>query len=490
MKTLIFFIILNTYNFINPIEYKNTLDNKILEEINNQIDSMSMEEKVGQLFNIAIVGKKLSSDYKKLIKKYSISGITLFNYNMNSKSQVKKFIKELQANSKIPLFISVDQEGGRITRYKYGNFHPPSPFLLGKIDDIETSKKVAQYICDDLLEVGINLNLSPLGDILSNNKNHAIYDRAFSNDVKIVSKHVRAYLDTFHSNNIIATLKHFPGQGDFSKDTHKTLPISRVDFKTMNNRELIPFKMSIKNKLYAIMTSHSIFSSLDYKYPATLSKKILNDLLRDKLNYKYLVFSDGLEMQAVLKTFGLKKAVIFSLNAGVDVLTLNWNYENVKRAINYVLEAIKNKKINMKIIDEKLRRILYVKKLFLYKKNPIVKCDDRCIKGKNKFLKKLYLKSMEYVNLKKDELKNKKIYTNIYNLKHDKIKYIKKIASNIKNSVIITNKYNRVPRKIRKNNIIILLAPNIGLNLKNKLLIFHENNKLTRNIIKNILNSF
>ncbi len=456
-------------------------------QIKNIISKMTIQEKIGQLFNIAIVGKNLKPEYKKFIEKYQIGGITLFNYNIKSKKQLRAFTKELQNISKIPMFISVDQEGGRITRYKKGNFLPPSPYLMGKLNDEEIVKKVGEYTAKDLLSVGINLNIAPVADILSTYKNKAIFDRSFGENTKKVAKLVSIYIKSLQKNGVIAVIKHFPGQGSIKQDTHKTLPYSKIKTKLLFKRDLLPFKTAIDNHLVnVVMSSHVIFANIDYKYPATLSKKVLNGILRKKLNYKGIIFTDGLEMMAILKTYGLEKATLLALQGEVDVVTINWDLKNVKRAVEFIEKAVKKKKITEKLIDEKLFRILKVKMRFLYNKNHN---KDKVIPHPtkstiDKFLMFVYKKGIRYQNIEKKDLKNKIIYSNIKSFKkNNKISYLKYIPKNIKNAIIIISKLSSISHTLYKNNIIIFLGADIAIKKSFKGIILNENNKYTRMLI-------
>ena len=466
---------------------------------------MTIQEKIGQLFNIAIVGKKLKPEYKKFIEKYQIGGITLFNYNIKNKKQLKSFIDELQNISKIPMFISVDQEGGRITRYKKGNFLPPSPYLIGKLNDKEIVKKVGEYTAKDLLSVGINLNIAPVADILSTYKNKAIFDRSFGENAEKVSEMVSAYIESLQDNGVIAVIKHFPGQGSIKQDTHKTLPYSKIKTELLFKRDLLPFKTAInKNLVNIVMSSHVIFANIDYKYPATLSKKLLNGILRKKLNYNGIVFTDGLEMMAILKTYGLEKATLLALQGEVDVVTINWDLKNVKRAVKFIEESVKNKKISEELINQKLFRILKVKKKFLYNKKSIKELNKKEI---DEFLMSVYRKGARYQNIseftkefayenvKCDEslplkerkcgLIKRKIYSNMKIFKKNKkINYLKHIPENISQSVIIISKSGSISRNLYKNNIIVYLGADIGIKKRKyfKGLILNENNKYTRKI--------
>jgi beta-N-acetylhexosaminidase len=465
----------------------NTNNLKEDNSIKKIISQMTIQEKIGQLFNIAIVGKKLKPEYKRFIEKYQIGGITLFNYNIKNKKQLKNFIKELQSISKIPMFISVDQEGGRITRYKKGNFLPPSPYLMGKLNDKEIVKKVGEYTAKDLLSVGINLNIAPVADILSTYKNKAIFDRSFGENTNKVSELVSTYMESLQKNGVIAVIKHFAGQGSIKQDTHKTLPYSKIKNDLLFKRDLLPFKSAIdKNLVNVVMSSHVIFANIDHKYPATLSKKVLGDILRTQLNYDGIIFTDGLEMMAILKTYGLEKATLLALKGEVDVVTINWDLKNVKRAVHYIEKAIKEKKISENLIDKKLYRILKVKKKFLYNKKNIKSLDKKNI---DKFLISTYKKGLRFQNIKKIDLKNKVIYSNMKSFKKNKnINYFKNIPQNISNSIIIISKLSSINHKLYKKNVIIYLGADIAIRRKKyfKGIILNENNKYTRNLAVNL----
>ncbi len=472
MKIVLFLITISVLGF-----QKNDSIDKIIE-------SMSIEERVGQLFNIAIKGKTLLPEYEQFFKKYSIGGVTLFGYNMKNYKQVKLFIEEIQKSVKIPMFISVDQEGGRITRFKFGNFLPPSPYLLGVLDSDEITKTVAEYVARDLHVVGINLNLAPVADILSNQKNHAIFDRSFGSNPSIVSKHVSIFIKEMQNNGVVATAKHFPGQGDFSQDTHETLPISKTTEKTMLKREWLPFKSAIKEDVGVIMTSHAIFGALDPKYPSTLSEKILKELLREKLKFNNLIFTDGLEMKAILDTFGLEKATILAFNSGVDIVTINWDLENIQKAIDATLKAIESGEIKIEDINKKVKRVLTIKQkyLLLNKKSQIVTKKEG-----DSIRRKIYTDAIMFRNLTENDIKSCDIITNISSLKK-KYSYEKTISKDTKNRVLILQSLKGITKETISNNIIFFLAPKILLDLypEAKGIIFHNKNE----IIDEILDDF
>jgi len=480
------FIIIILIFIITPAIFSEEINkstNEIDIKIKNIISKMTMEEKIGQLFNIAIVGKKLKPEYRKFIEKYQIGGVTLFNYNIKSKTQLKSFIKELQSVSKIPMFISVDQEGGRITRYKKGNFLPPSPYLMGKLNDEDIVKKVGEYTAKDLLFVGINLNIAPVADILSTYKNKAIFDRSFGENSKKVSKLVSLYIKSLQDNGVIAVIKHFPGQGSIKQDTHKTLPYSKIKTELLFKRDLLPFKEAIdKNLVNIVMSSHVIFANIDHKYPATLSKKLLNGILRKKLNYNGIIFTDGLEMMAILKTYGLEKATLLALQGEVDVVTINWDLKNVKRAIYFIEKSLKEKKITEELINQKLFRILKVKEKYLYNKKEEKELNKKEV---DKFLMSVYKKGARYQNIEIKDFSNKDIYSNMKAFKKNKkINYLKSMPKHISNSIIIISKLGSISRSLYKNNIIIYLGADIDMKRRKyfKGIILNENNKYTRKL--------
>ena len=241
---------------------------------------MTLEEKIGQLLVCGFDGLKPSDEIKGLIKDYNIGGVILFSRNIKDPAQTARLCNSLQEISKTPLFICVDQEGGKVSRL-------PKPFTqfagnaaIGKSNSVKLAYAFGEITAKELKAVGINANFAPVLDVNTNPDNPIINERAFSNNPNSVSRFGLAVIAGLQDNGVIACCKHFPGHGDTSLDSHYQMPVVEHSIERLNEIELLPFKHAAENDVAAIMTAHVLYKGLDEKYPATLSKKIIHDLLR------------------------------------------------------------------------------------------------------------------------------------------------------------------------------------------------------------------
>ncbi len=303
--------------------------------------SLSDEElkrKIGQMIMIGFRGIEVDKDSEivKIIRDLNIGGVVLYDYDVPSHSfprnivdfkQTKRLISDLQKYATVPLFIAVDAEGGKINRLKpkYGFLEILSPKELGKIDKEEITRKEAEKLAKELAELGFNMNFAPVVDLEINSQNPIIakFERSFSSNPQKVIQHARIFIETFKDYNIIPVIKHFPGHGSSTQDSH----LGMVDVtQTWRKEELLPYKVFAQEKIIdAIMTAHIFNRKIDEKYPTTLSEKFLNDLLRKKIGFDGIIISDDLQMDAIAKHFGLEEAIIQAINAGVDILLLSNN---------------------------------------------------------------------------------------------------------------------------------------------------------------------
>lgn len=346
-----------------------------------QIKEPTLEEKAAQMVMIGFKGTELSENNHIIndIKNLKIGGVVLFEYdvpsgsrprNISSVEQLRKLCSDLQQISKNPLLIAIDQEGGMVNRLKtlYGFSPTVSQQYLGTLDNIDSTKKHAQQTAQQLYNAGINFNFAPCVDININPNCPVIgkNERSFSSDPKIVSKHAVVVIDELHQQNIKSCIKHFPGHGSSTTDSHYGFTdIS----KTWNSSELIPYKKLIKkNTCDAIMTGHVFLSQKDSLYPATLSKNIIQGLLRDTLKWEGVVFSDDMNMEAIANNFSFEESIILAVNAGVDIFVFGNNSkreydENLaQKVIEVIVDAVNNNKISIQRVDESFQRILQLKK--------------------------------------------------------------------------------------------------------------------------------
>ncbi len=310
------------------------------------------------------------------LTEHHVGGIILFDYdvptgtpnrNIQSAEQLKELNKQLRSHAQIPLFIAVDQEGGRVARLKpaRGFEEHVSAEYLGSVNSEDTTRIYAKLMSEQLNDLGFNVNFAPVVDLNTNPENPVIgqIERSFGEDSDLVTKHAKIFLEEFSNQNVIGVLKHFPGHGSAWNDSH----VGMADVtETWEEIELEPYQKLIQSdQSFAIMTAHVFNENLDPDFPATLSKYVQTELLRDSLNFKGVLFSDDMQMEAIRSFYGLETAVKQAILAGVDVLVFANNsvYEPdiVPDAVNIIKNLIESGEISEERIDESYRRIQLLK---------------------------------------------------------------------------------------------------------------------------------
>ncbi|HQD29248.1 beta-N-acetylhexosaminidase [Acetivibrio saccincola] len=338
--------------------------------IDNLVSSMTLEEKIGQLFVVAFRKNgedknlyEMDEHVKNQIEKFKIGGVVLFNENISTREQTSNLIKSMQSVSKIPLFISVDEEGGRISRLgsnpEMGITKLPPAKEIGETNDPDLAYRLGRKLGSELYSLGFNMNFAPVADVNTNPQNPVIGDRAFSSDPQIAGIMVEQFVKGMQEQNISSVLKHFPGHGDASEDSHKGAVVIEHSIERLREIEFVPFKKGISSGVDAIMTAHIILPEIEPdNLPATLSNKILTGLLREELNFGGLIITDALEMKAIKKHWSSGEASVMAFKAGADILLMP---ESLEKAYNTILEAVLNGDIAEERIDKSLYRILKVK---------------------------------------------------------------------------------------------------------------------------------
>ncbi|MFA6337055.1 MAG: glycoside hydrolase family 3 protein [Candidatus Paceibacterota bacterium] len=341
-----------------------------------------LKKKIGQMLIVGFRGSKIAekSTIGGQIESLNLGGVILFDYDNPSKSfpmniinpeQTKTLISGLQSFSDVPLFVSIDAEGGLINRLKekYGFTDFPSAQYLGEKNDPALTEQTANDLGRELKNLGFNLNFAPDADVNINPDNPVIgkLERSFSNDPEKTAKQAIAFIKGLHKNDIISAIKHFPGHGSSKNDSH--LGLTDVT-KTYRQEELIPFQRIIEQG-YAdmVMTAHIMNKTVDENYPATLSPLFLQDILRKQLGFQGVIISDDMQMGAIAKNYGFQESVIKSINAGCDVLILSNNNDNYDKDIapkarDIIFEAVKNGEIKEETINNSYLRIMNLKKKF------------------------------------------------------------------------------------------------------------------------------
>lgn len=340
------------------------------------LEKMSLHEKISQLFILQPEALKLSTqdsisstnfsdNTAEFLKKYPIGGIIFFKKNIQSKDQLTSFTAALQSNSKLPLFMSIDEEGGIVARIaNTDNFDEPkfaSMESIGNTGDTSNAYKAGATIGQYLQKYGFNLNFAPVADINTNPQNRVIGNRSFGSTPDLVSSMVSAAIDGFHSKNIMCCTKHFPGHGDTSQDTHDDYVAINKTWDELLSCELIPFINSL-NSTDMLMIAHITMPNITSdNLPASLSPKIINDKLRNELFYNGIVITDSLSMGAIVKHYTSAQCAVNAILAGVDILLMPKDFIE---SYNAIYEAVKDKIISEDQINNSVLKILALKEKY------------------------------------------------------------------------------------------------------------------------------
>lgn len=341
------------------------------DEILETISNMSLDEKIGQLVVSGFYGTTLDENILKLIKEDKISGVILFNRNVKDSStllSLNNSLKESNKNNKLPLFISVDEEGGLVTRMPKDIKRLPTNKYIGSLNNKDLSYKVGEILGEQLSYFGFNMNFAPVLDINSNPNNPVIGDRSFGNNKDTVASLGTSTMKGIQSKNIISVVKHFPGHGDTSVDSHINLPVVNYDINRLKSFEFVPFKTAIQNGADAVMVGHILLPKIDSKYPSSMSYEIVTNILRKDLGFNGLVVSDDMTMGAITEKYSIEEASIKSINAGVDLLLVCQKYENTENVLKALKEAALNGTISKERLDNALYNIISIKKKYLLNK--------------------------------------------------------------------------------------------------------------------------
>jgi len=348
---------------------------------NNYYQDQKLKEQIGQMIMIGFRATEVlpDSDVCKMIKDAKIGGVTLFDYDVPSKSfprniinyeQTKKLISDLQNCSNVPLFIAVDAEGGQVNRLgsKYGFLEISSAEKMGQDKTLQTVFSESVDLATELKGLGFNMNFAPVVDVNINSQNPIIgkLSRSFSSDSKEVVKQAEIFIENMQKNNIISVVKHFPGHGSSTQDTHLGLTDITKTYKT---EELLPYKeLQNKGLLNAVMVGHLVNKNIDKEYPATLSSNFLNDILRNQVGFKGIIISDDMQMNAISDNYGLEESIITAINAGVDILLFSNNAEFgydtqlAYKIRDVIFSAVKSSKTEKSRIIDSYNRIMSIKR--------------------------------------------------------------------------------------------------------------------------------
>jgi beta-N-acetylhexosaminidase len=322
---------------------------------------------VGQLSIAGFAGHAIPSDLRLLAREFDLGGIILFARNVDSPEQVAEVAREAQELAcDLPLWVSVDQEGGRVARLKAPFTVWPPMLTLGRSGSEELAARFAGALAAELTAVGITLDYTPVLDIHTNPNNPVIGDRALAERAGDVARLGRVIIRTLQDHGIAACGKHFPGHGDTSTDSHFELPLIEHPPDRLEAVELVPFRAAIEEQVASIMTAHILIPALDGERPATLSPRIVNGLLKQQLGYDGLVLSDDLEMKAIAGRFGIGDATVAAIAAGCDAVLMCGAAQDAQaQALEAVIKAVENDTLPLSRVEDALARHRRVKARFL-----------------------------------------------------------------------------------------------------------------------------
>jgi len=338
-----------------------------LDPVQATIARMDLREKLAQHF-IVWIPRKADAVAIETLKKLKPAGYIVYPWNYASLADLRTLTSSLSsqgqadgAETGIVPFICADQEGGRVAAFRFKEFPvQPSAFLLGSLGDTAIIEATAYSTALQLKYLGCNMNLAPVADLYSRADSTIIGDRSFGPDPAATGMAVAAYVRGLTRGGVIPTLKHFPGHGVTTIDSHAELPVVAGDRVQLIEHDMLPFGEGIRAGAPVVMTAHILYPAIDPTNPATLSPLILNDLLRDTLGFDGIILTDGFEMGALSKTMGKRESLLRALQAGINLILLYSRYDPTEM-IDLMESLVQEGLVPMETIDRNVERILMVK---------------------------------------------------------------------------------------------------------------------------------
>jgi beta-N-acetylhexosaminidase len=337
-----------------------------------QILSLPIEKKIGQLFFIGLSGAELDESSSELLKEISPGGVCLFARNIREAAQTRQLLDGVRENLSIKPFLSVDQEGKLVDRLR--RIVEPMPGA-GSLKTAEDAGRLAEITAETIRILGFNMNFAPVVDVINEERakaNNGLYSRAFGNSKEEAAEYALVYLEKLEKNGCLGCLKHFPGLGASEVDSHEELPQVLLSQNELFETDLFPYREIFKTiKTNAVMIAHASYPESDLQeidrdgklLPSSLSFNFTTKLLREELGFRGIAVTDDLEMGAILKNYGIGEACKMAIRAGADMLAICAKEENIREGFKTVFDAAASGEISETRIDESLKRIVGVKNL-------------------------------------------------------------------------------------------------------------------------------
>lgn len=329
--------------------------------------SVSIRRTIGQLLIGSLPATTVTAEMRGLAREFQLGGVIWFARNIEAPEQVAELSHDVQQlATESPLWVSVDQEGGRVARLRKPFTEWPPMATLGRSGEVALAERFATALAAELRAVGITLDYAPVLDIHTNPKNPIIGDRALAGDAEVVATFGAAIIRALQAGGVAACGKHFPGHGDTSTDSHLELPLVEHSPDRIRRVECVPFRTAIEAEVAFIMTAHVLVPSLDDQRPATLSSRIVQGLLRDELGYQGVILSDDLEMKAIAKSWSVPDAAVAAVAAGCDgLLICSGNLDLQAETLEALIYAVESGRLPFKRVEDALARARRTKFRFL-----------------------------------------------------------------------------------------------------------------------------
>ncbi|GAA4829385.1 beta-N-acetylhexosaminidase [Paenibacillus vulneris] len=334
------------------------------DPIQDLVNSMTLEEKLGQMVLFGVEGTVLDDTTRNHITKDHVGGFIFFGPNIKDSHQAWSLFQSMQkenASAKLPLLLGVDQEGGRVSRLPKELPAFPASQAVGAAQDPDYAYKVGSTLAHALGAFGLNIDFAPVLDVNSNLNNPVIGDRSFGSTAEAVNRMAIPEMKGIQSGGVIPVVKHFPGHGDTSVDSHKELPIVQHDLQRLRTVEFAPFAEAIRQGADAVMVAHLLVTKLDPKLPASLSPVIIQQYLRGELGFNGVVITDDMTMEAIGSTMPIDKAAVQAVQAGADIVLVGHEPAKERAVLNALLQAAREGALKQETIDASVYRIAKLK---------------------------------------------------------------------------------------------------------------------------------
>jgi beta-N-acetylhexosaminidase len=334
--------------------------------MSESLQSLAIEQKIGQLFFIGIGGTRIDGETSALLNKINPGGICLFARNIREAAQTRELLDRLTQLSDATPFLSLDQEGGLVDRLR--RIITPMP-AANLIPDPETAARLGAMIAETVRILGFNMDFAPVVDVIDEkreNVNNGMFSRAFGHDAKEATALAAAFLDTLQAGGCLGCVKHFPGLGAAAVDSHEELPQVTISEDELRAVDLFPYQhLFAQGSIRSVMVGHAAYPNSGLQeqaqngklLPSSLSRRVITTLLRNELGFDGLVITDDLEMGAIVKNFGIADACVMAVEAGADMLAICADAERINEGFDAILNAAQSDRVTEDRIDESLARI-------------------------------------------------------------------------------------------------------------------------------------